>query len=397
MHALSLLNSWFQRNHLIGHRSRLSALLRVVAALLDGGKLALTHLGRARAGSAFVKHHIKSVDRLLGNPHLNRERFGVYRAMAHSLLARTTRPLLIVDWADCELERQLLIIKAAVPVRGRAITIYEEVHPLRRYNSRRTHRAFLERLQQVLPEHVCPIIVTDAGFRGPWFRDVEALGWDWIGRIRNRIKFFNPSTKRWAYTDSLYCEASPKSSYIGRRTLSKRHRYQCQLYLVRAYRRGPGRPKKRKRYGTNYALYQRLHRAPWLLATSLPHHRGSAARIVRAYAQRMEIEETFRDLKNHRWGFALRYARTKRPERLQILLLIAALATWVLWLIGLVGQAKRWARHFQANTERKRSVLSLVFLGHELWFSTLFKITRSDINVAFSKLPQLINERCEFA
>ena len=29
-------------------------------------------------------------------------------------------------------------------------------------------------------------MVTDAGFRGPWFRDVEARGWDWVGRIRNR-------------------------------------------------------------------------------------------------------------------------------------------------------------------------------------------------------------------
>ena len=30
-------------------------------------------------------------------------------------------------------------------------------------------------------------MVTDAGFRGPCFRDVEALGWDWIGRIREAI------------------------------------------------------------------------------------------------------------------------------------------------------------------------------------------------------------------
>ena len=49
----------------------------------------------------------------------------------------------------------------------------------------------------------------------------------------------------------------------------------------------------------------------------------------------MQIEETIRDLENHRWGFALRYARTKRCERLEALLLIAALATLNLWLLGL--------------------------------------------------------------
>ncbi len=68
MHAISLLKKWCERNAVIGHRARLDATLRVVVALLDGGKLALTHLGRHRSGSAFVKHHIKAVDRLTWQP-----------------------------------------------------------------------------------------------------------------------------------------------------------------------------------------------------------------------------------------------------------------------------------------------------------------------------------------
>ena len=70
MHAMSLLEKWLQGNAVIGHQARVAALVRVVGALLNGGKLALTHLGRHRAGRAFVKHHIKAVDRLLGNRHL---------------------------------------------------------------------------------------------------------------------------------------------------------------------------------------------------------------------------------------------------------------------------------------------------------------------------------------
>lgn len=30
--------------------------------------------------------------------------------------------------------------------------------------------------------------MTDAGFRGPWFRAVEAMGWHWLGRLRNRTQ-----------------------------------------------------------------------------------------------------------------------------------------------------------------------------------------------------------------
>ena len=90
----------------------------------------------------------------------------------------------------------------------------------------------------------------------------------------------------------------------------------------------------------------------------------------------MEIEETIRDLKSHRFGFALRYARTKRSERLEALLLLAALATLVLWLLGLAASERQWGRHFQANTERRRNVLSAVFLGQELWRNHRFTVTR---------------------
>ena len=396
MHAISLLKKWCERNAVIGHRARLDATLRVVVALLDGGKLALTHLGRHRSGSAFVKHHIKAVDRLLGNRHLQQERHGIYAALARTVLSGIARPLIIVDWADCELERKMLILRAAVPIAGRAITLYEEVHPLRRYNNPQTHRLFLKTLHRILPREVCPIVVTDAGFRGPWFRAVEALGWDWIGRIRNTIKYFKPETGRWCYVHSLYPQATPKVQHIGQRCLSKRHRYWCRLYLVRAYHRAPGRHVKRKSYGTNDRLYRRLHRAPWLLATSLPYARGSGNKIMRAYAQRMQIEEAFRDLKNHRWGFALRYARCTDTKRLEILLLIALLASLVLWITGLAAQAKQWARHFQANTERRRPVLSLPFLGHQLWRSHRFKLSRADLESAFPQLNVLIITQAEF-
>jgi len=79
--------------------------------------------------------------------------------------------------------------------------------PMRSYNNARTHRRFLHRLHSILPEGCCPVVVTDAGFRGPRFRDVEALGWDWIGRIRNRIKYLRPETGRWCYIHSLYPSA----------------------------------------------------------------------------------------------------------------------------------------------------------------------------------------------
>ena len=111
----------------------------------------------------------------------------------------------------------------------------------------------------------------------------------------------------------------------------------------------------------------------------------------------MQTEETIRDLKSHRFGFALRYARTKRPERLEALLLIVALATLILWLLGLAASDRQWSRHFQANTERRRKVLSTVFLGQELWRNHRFKITLAELFDALKRLKLLVIQEAQYA
>jgi hypothetical protein len=297
----------------------LSALLRVVEAALVGGALSLTQLGRRRRGGAFEKHHIKAVDRLLGNRHLYREHERVYAALAAQVLGRSERPVVVVDWSDFEPGRRWAMLKAAVPVGGRAITVYEHVFAFKRYNSPGAHREFLEALHRVLPEKCKPIIVSDAGFRGPWFRQVESYGWDWVGRIRNGIKYFNETSGHWCYTDSLYARATLGIQHLGEVKLGRRRHYRFRLYLVRAYKPRVGRPRRGRRgIQPNETMYKRLHRAPWLLATSLPHDDTAGDRVRKLYASRMQIEETFRDMKSHRWGLGLRYCRCRSAERLQV-------------------------------------------------------------------------------
>src|SRR5436190_351294 len=78
MHVTQVLSRWLGERLVVGHAMRATALVRVVQALVLGGKAALTQLGRNRTGSAGVKHHIKAVDRLLGRECRNfcvRQRF----------------------------------------------------------------------------------------------------------------------------------------------------------------------------------------------------------------------------------------------------------------------------------------------------------------------------------
>jgi hypothetical protein len=393
VHAIRFLTRWLQEHSPIRHQTRLLSLTKGVQALASGGKLALTHLGRCRPGRAHVKHQIKAIDRLLGNRHLQSERDGIYRAIAADVLRGNKRPTLLIDWSDFEIGRHWVMLKAAVPLAGRAVTIYEMVFPFTRYNSPSAHVEFLEALSKILPSSCCPILVTDAGFRGPWFRAVEKLGWHWVGRIRNGIKYFNEKTGTWTLTDTLYRSATPKVRYVGQVHLSRRKQYIARLYLVRAYKTKQGSPSNRMyRKQTNSTLYRYLHKAPWLLATSLPHDRLACRKIKRLYALRMQIEETFRDLKNHRWGLGVRYAHSRDGKRLEILLLIAALTTLMHWLLGIAANTRGLASRFQANTERRRRVLSLVFLGQQVFLRPDEHINESVLKQCFLSLSYLIRE-----
>lgn len=95
-------------------------------------------------------------------------------------------------------------------------------------------------------------------------------------------------------------------------------------------------------------------REPWLLATSLTSF--NSQQIVALYAKRMQIEESFRDLKCDRHGCAFCYSLTRSGKRLAVLLLLHALATFVAWLSAL-GQAIRRRRYVTAaSSARARGV-----------------------------------------
>jgi len=393
MHTFSLLQRWFERNTTFMHEGRQASVLAAVEGLLCGGTLTLTHLGRSLRGAGHTKHKIKRIDRLLGNTPLHKECGPIYAALAGWLLNGVRRPVIVVDWSDCEPGHAWLMLTAALTVGGRALPVYQEVHRLSAYNSPGTHRRFLQALHAVVPRQCRPILITDAGFRGPWFRAVEQLGWDWIGRVRNRIKVRVEGAEPWRYTTALYREATRRVRHLGRCALSHKHPYVAHLYLVHLSRRGRGRPLKAHGRGPNAMRCRKLYRDPWLLASELPHAAGMGQRVIKLYAKRMQIEETFRDLKDERWGFGLAQARCSHHGRREVLLLIGALTLLALWLVGLAATTQGWMRHFQANTERRHAVLSLVFLGREVFNHSSYTLGIPALRAAFHQLRLMLRSQ----
>ena len=81
------------------------------------------------------------------------------------------------------------------------------------------------------------------------------------------------------------------------------------------------------------------------------------------YALRMQIEQTFRDLKNRRNGWALSDVRSRSVQRIEMLLLCAAIADLALRIVGTAAEAAQLHFEYQANTVADRRVLSLFALA----------------------------------
>ena len=341
------------------HARRREAVCRAVKGLLAGGRLWLTGLGRDLPGETSDKHRIKAVDRLLGNATLQRELLPMYRARARLLLGKGHRPVLVVDWTG--VTTPFFILSAGLCCSGRTLPLYSEVHPKSVMATRAVHRAFLKRLKAVLPADCRPIIVTDAGFYSEWLDDVRKQGWDFVGRLRGRLNV--RLSGAWVFIKTLYTRATKRPKNIGVVAVRKKGQREFRLVLSAAPKlKGRHRLTQKGTIGqrTNDHRYRAQKTEPWLLATSLS---SNSKFIVRLYAQRMQIEETFRDTKNPRYGWALRDCRSRCAKRLEVLLFICALAFALVATIGRAAEKKNLHHRFQANTVRSRRVLSWFFLG----------------------------------
>ena len=392
MHATRFLFKRISRHCQSVHGVRLKALFAAVNTVCEGAPLTLTGLGRWLRSAAKVKHAIKRMDRLLSNRHLHRERFELYAAQAALLLGGVTQPIIVVDWSKLSHNRRWQLLRASVPVGGRALTLYEEVHPLSKLGNRAVQRRFLARLKDIVPSGSVPIVVTDAGFTVPWFRLVERQGWEWLGRVKNRSYLLKDGDGWWYRAEALHQGATKRAKCLGSYTLTERNPLSCSVYRYKNTAKGRvSRNLDGTRRGCcSSAKKAKVNREPWLLATSLPAEQSLARRVVNLFAKRMQIEEAFRDLKSHRFGMGFEDSRTRCPERFGVLLLIATLAHLALWLTGQAGQRLNAHYRYQANTERTRNVLSRVFLGAQLWRRADAAVDPGGVHHAFIDLHALV-------
>ena len=315
------------------HAKRVASLANATVGALQGARLAVGAIGRALAVAKDLdpKHAIKQVDRFFSNTGV--DVWALFASWAPYVVGTRPEILVAIDWTDYDPDNQSTIAIYLVTKHGRATPlIWKTVKKSTMQGWRNEYEdQVLERLHEVLPAGVKVTVLADRGFGDQKFYELlkDQLGLEFVVRFRGVIKVTS-------------AEGETKSALAwtpnnGRSLL---------LRGARVTREG-------RQLGAVVCLKAKGMKDAWHLATSFGDK--PAAEIVNLYSRRFSIEESFRDMKNLRFGMGLSDTRIGSPERRDRILLVGAVAAALLTLLGAAGEAVGLDRRMKANTSKERT------------------------------------------
>lgn len=315
------------------HEKRVASLADATVGALQGAQLAVGALGRALAIAKELdaKHAIKQVDRLFSNAGVD-----VWKLFANWVpFIIGVRPQIVValDWTDFDQDDQSTIALYLVTKHGRATPlVWKSVVKSELKDWRNEHEdALLERFREVVPTTTKVTVLADCGFGDQKLYELlkDQLGFDFVIRFRGVVKVTDEKGETRAAKDWVPDTGRPRM--IRKARVTKTQREVAAVVCVHA--KGMAEP--------------------WHLATSLEDKTG--ADIVALYGKRFSIEETFRDLKNLRFGMGLTDTRISSPQRRDRILLVGAIAASLLTLLGAAGESLGLDMKMKANTVKTRT------------------------------------------
>lgn len=347
------------------HSKRLQSVMDVATALQHSKKLSLTSIARSLDNDTEIKHRVKKVDRLLGNEKLYRELGDIYSGLSAYVFQYISQDLsipVIIDLCYLKDTHDIQMLSAEVATQGRSIPIYREVFGINQLKGRA--ESFMINLKKYLPSDRKALIIMDAGFGDDWFEAIEAQDCYWLVRARGKKFIKLPEEEDWLDARKLYEKAGTRGKNYSGAFITKKNPRACRVILKKGVTTSKRkRPEKLPRgYNSANGNYQRLAKEPWVLATNLPEE-YKTAQVINYYKKRMQIEESFRDIKSHQFGLGGRYVRTRCVYRWAVMMLLAAIAQITLWIIGVIGHSQGFQRKFQSNTVRDRKVFSYFYMG----------------------------------
>ncbi len=348
------------------HSNRLQVVVDVATGLQKSKNSSLTAIGRQLSDSTSMKHRIKKVDRLLSNRQLYNEVTSIYEGPSSYVLKYVNQSQqipIIIDLCYMKDNHAIQMLSAEVALKGRSLPIYREV--FEEYQLKKRAPDFIKHLSNCIPEDREVLVIMDAGFGEDWFDAIADKGWYWLVRARGKKYIKLSDTHDWEDARELYDLATPRAKQYSNAYITKKLPRGCQVIIkgVSSKSKKKKNPKKLPRnYNAANGNYKRTAEEPWVLVTNLP-VKYTATQVVNYYKKRMQIEESFRDIKSHQFGLSARYIRTVSVYRWTIAMLLAAIVQVTLWIIGVIGHHQNMQAYFQSNTVRDKKVFSYFYLG----------------------------------
>jgi len=325
------------------HHKQVLSIGLVTLGVIFAVKMTIHEIGAAMArarGRGVPKHGIKQVDRFMSNKKI--KNVDLRRGIVWFVVGNCKHIDVTMDWTDFDKDDQTMLVISLVLKHGRAIPlVWLNVRKSNLEGNRSLYeKTAAQELRRALPEDVTVTMIADRGFGDTKLFDhlLHIPGFDFIVRFKK-------------------CYITQSADYSGKVEDGVPRNGRIRVLrdaLLTGKRRGPH---------TIVLVKAKKMKDSWCLATSLPTHDGRD--IVAAYGRRFECEESFRDLKDWRFGLALKYTNIGDEVRRERLLFAFALAAFLLTLVGTVSERQGLDRLLRANTSKIRTH-SLFRQGREI-------------------------------
>jgi len=309
------------------HAKRLLSLSRAIEGVLKSGSLGVTAIGHGLAAvhSLDKKHAVKQVDRLLSNPGLDVD--ALAPAWVAHVIGDKKEIVVNMDWTEFDECDHSMLVLGLQTGGGRSTPLLWRTAIKSELKGKRNdiEDALLERLRELVPCDVHVIIVADRGFCDiALYAHLVSMGFDYIIRFRSNIIVETTDGRRMKAKD-----------WIAKGNKAR------ALHNVKVFT-----------VPTVVVAHDKRMKEGWYLASSLKGARATP--IKKLYGRRFTIEETFRDIKDMRYGMSLSWTRVGRTDRRDRLFLLATLVHGLMTLLGKAGETLGMDRMLKVNTSKRR-------------------------------------------
>lgn len=324
------------------HAKQKLCLFMIAYGILHADRLGVAAVGRSMAKQFGTqpKHGIKQVDRALSNGKLTMKK--LFEGYVSLVVGGRRQLLVTLDWTDFDDDDHTTLCVSLVSKTKRAIplTWMTVTKSSLKGRQRGYERDLLASLQNLVPDDARIIVLADKGFGDvALYEHIRGrLGYNFIIRFRPNIRVEYDGEMRAAG------DLVPSNGRVR----------VVENTVITGAQAGPWSVVLVKKAGM---------KDPWCLATSLSVTTGR--RVVSWYSRRFECEESFRDLKDPRYGYGLRSAKIRDRRRRDRMLLLFALTYLLQTLMGVASERVGADSTIRANTSRERTH-SLFRQGREL-------------------------------